>query len=470
MIVHKIRCLATAITSVLFLLFLSFNVFGAEGMWGNEIESILEKNGMAKDQYGIEIRNVTGNQVYFSSNATRSFNPASTMKILVSIIALEKLGPHYRFATLVKKQGKDLCLVGQGDPSLVYEDLFLLTEQLLREPSMDKKSINHIFVDESFFPTTRQYDDDFDGDGQRSFTAPLSSLSLNYNSVTVFVKPGSVGEKPEVYSEPRSSYFVIRNQAKTVQSGEKTINARIQPKDDKIEITVTGQISTKDNSIIYRAIPEPALYAGSIFKDLLQRTGVTVSGSVEKKMCSQESQELVRFQSKPLSQIIMGMNKFSNNFIAETLMYHLGDQATSKSGLDKMIAWAKSKNLPLANVNVENASGLSRANSVTPLFLWSLFSYGRNTFQTYPELLTSFPIGGLDGTLKRRFHSNSTEGLVRAKSGSLKNTVSLVGSIQTVKKGELLFVFLFETRGKTMGQIQSMEEKILEKVAALGQN
>ncbi len=84
--------------------------------------------------------------------------------------------------------------------------------------------------------------------------------------------------------------------------------------------------------------------------------------------------------------------------------------------------------------------------------------------------MASLPIGGLDGTLRRRFHDNDTEGLIRAKSGSLKNTVSLVGSIETPKKGDLLFVFLFETRGKTTAQIQSIEERLLEKVAALGKN
>lgn len=462
--VHKI------ITLISVVLFFPFVVSAADGIWQKEIQSILDKGGLAKDQYGIEIRSLDSKQVYFSSNADKAFNPASTLKMVVAIAALEQLGPHYKFATLVKKQGKNLCLIGQGDPSLVYEDLFLLTEQLLREPSLGKGPYEHIYVDESFFPTTRQYDDDFDGDGQRSFTAPLSSLSLNYNSVTVFVKPGKVGEKPEVYTEPRSSYFVIRNQANTIKSGSKTIDARIQSKNDKIEITVSGQMPSQESSIIYRAIPEPSLYAGSILKDLLQRAGVTVSDSIEKKTCGADSTELVRFQSKPLSQIIMGMNKFSNNFIAETLMYHLGEQATSQSGLDKMRAWIKEKKLPTTNVNIENASGLSRNNSVTPHFLWNLFSYGRNTYQTSPEMLASLPISGLDGTLRRRFRGEDLQGMVRAKSGSLKNAVSLVGSLQTSKKGELLFVFLFETRGKSTGQIQSIEEKILEKVAALAGN
>lgn len=454
----------------IFVFIFSPSILAAEGLWASQIEPILEKNGISKDQYGMEIRNLDGTQIYYSANSKIGFNPASTMKILVTIVSLEQLGSHYKFATLVKKQNKDLCLVGQGDPSFVYEDLFLLTEQVLREPSFDK-NVGKIFVDDSFFPTTKQYDDDFDGDSQRSFTAPLSSLSLNYNSVTVFVKPGNVGGKAFVYTEPRSNYFTINNQTRTVKAGQRTANAIVQNKGDKIEINVAGQIAATDSpAIIYRAVTEPSIYAGNIFKDLLERAGVKIAGHVEKKNCGVEWTELVRYQSKPLSQILQGMNKFSNNFIAESLMYHLGEQPSSQAGLEKMKAWIKTKNLPAQDVTIDNASGLSRSTSVTPIFLWSLYAYGRNTFQTYPDLMASFPVGGLDGTLRRRFRTDKTQGLIRAKSGSLNNTVSLVGSIATAKKGELLFVFLFDNRGKSGAQIQSVEEKVLEKVAAMGGN
>ena len=473
----RIRCVnelakpgSLAITSALLILLATFSAFAGEGIWASQIQSILDKSGLSKEQYGVEIRSLDGSQMYYSANSKTGFNPASTMKMLVTIVSLEQLGPHYKFATIVKKKDKDLCLVGQGDPSLVYEDLFILTEQLLREPSF-AKNVNKIYVDDSFFPTTKQYDDDFDGDSQRSFTAPLSSLSLNYNSVTVFVKPGNIGEKAEVYTEPRSNYFTIINQTKTIKAGQRTANATVREKGKKIEITVGGQISAQDSgATIYRAIADPSTYAGNIFQELLQRAGVVVTGGVEHKTCGVEWTEVVRFQSKPLSQILQGMNKFSNNFIAETLMYHLGETPSSGAGLLKMKEWIKNKKLPDQNVSIDNASGLSRSNSVTPNFLWNLYAYGRNTFQTYPDMMSSLPIGGLDGTLRRRFRSSGMQGLVRAKSGSLRNTVSLVGSIQTAQKGELLFVFLFDSRGKSGAQIQYIEEKVLEKVGALGGN
>lgn len=440
-----------------------------EGIWAKDIQSLIEKSGVKKNQYGMEIRNVTGDRVYFSANANQPFNPASTMKMLISIAALEKLDPSHKFSTTVKKQGNDLCLVGGGDPSFVYEDLFLMVEKLLRNPSFEKTNLGNIVVDESFFPTTRNYADDFEGDEQRAFTAPLSSMSLNYNSVSVFVNPAQPGSKPFVSTEPRSNYFTIENHAQTVSKGGGNISIRTKPTGNQFAIEVTGLINANDRNIIqYRAVPDPAMYAGRIFQDLLERAGANVKGTVQKKNCAGGVPVLLQYESKPLSQITMGMNKFSNNFIAETLLIHYGNQPTSESGLENLNLWLKEKKFPMQNVVVQNSSGLSRSNSVTPDFLWHVISYSRNNPRISPEIFSSLPIGGLDGTLKRRFKSTALKGMVRAKSGSLKGAISLVGSINTQSQGELLFVFLFRLEGKTALEIQTLEENILEKIASLG--
>ena len=452
------------------LFFISTQALGATGIWKKDLETMLDQNGVKRDHYGIEIRSVDGQKIYFSANADSGFNPASTLKLAISIAALEKMGVQQTIPTYVKKQGRDLCLIGRGDPSLVYENMFLMVESLLRSPQFDH-TVKNIIADDSYFPTIRQYGEEFDDDSQRSFTAPLSALSLNYNSVTIFVKPGQVGGKANAYTEPNVPYFVIHNESKTVSKGSKTVSARTEEKDHHLHIYVSGQIAFNEKeAVIYRGVPDPAFYAASVFKDLLQRAGVTISGEIENKPCDSNASDLIEFPSKPLSQIILGMNKFSNNFIAETLLLHLGNQPSSESGMENMLAWLKSKKFPMTNVVVQNASGLSRDNSVTPHFLWELFAYGRNTFSIFPELMSSLPIAATDGTLRRRFHTSLLEGLVRAKSGSLKGSVSLVGSIQTQSQGELLFVFLFDTAGKNPYDIQMLEEKLLSKVAELGKN
>lgn len=441
----------------------------ADGIWAANIESLLQKKGVSKNQYGIEIRGVNGSPIYFSSNSNQPFNPASTMKTLISIASLEELGVNYKFSTIVKKKDRDVCLIGQGDPSLVYEDMFLIVEKLLRSQNFQKPTVDHIFVDDSYFPTQRQYDEEFEGDSQRSFTAPISSMSLNYNSVTVFADPSKIGSDAFVSTEPTSNYFRIHNNAKTSKNGGQQISVRTEQKNDHLDIFVSGQIGFQDKQmIIYRAVPDPSLYAGFVFKELLRRAGVVIQNSVEKKTCPADATEMVNYQSKSLSQIVMGMNKFSNNFIAESLLIQLGDQKNSASGMQKVKQWISKKNFPMTNVQIENASGLSRNNTVTPNFLWELFSYGRNDYPIAYEFMSSLPIGATDGTLRRRFKSPLLAGRVRAKSGSLNNVTTLAGTIDTQGQGELLFVFLFNNSNKSGYEIQSIEEQVLETLATLG--
>jgi D-alanyl-D-alanine carboxypeptidase len=71
--VHKI----ILIVSVLF----SSSAFSSDGLWSKDIDTLLEKNGLSKDQYGIEIRSADSTQNYYSANSKQPFNPASTMKI-----------------------------------------------------------------------------------------------------------------------------------------------------------------------------------------------------------------------------------------------------------------------------------------------------------------------------------------------------------------------------------------------------
>ncbi len=346
-----------------------------------------------------------------------------------------------------------------------------MVEEFMRSPiekHFNQSTIGNLIVDESFYPTDRSYGDLFEDDFQRSFTTPISSLSVNYNSVTVIVRGSTPGQKPFVTTEPRLKYFTVQSSAKTSATKTNTIQADVTHKDGSVVIQVAGQISADQEVKIYRAVIDPPTYVGVLFKDLLERAGGKMSGTVQKKACSANATLLVDYKSKPLSQTILGMNKFSNNFIAESLLYHVGTQPNSKSGLEKMRSWIREKNLPIKNVSIDNASGLSRSNTVTPDFMWNLYAYGRNQFSIFPELVSSFGIAGTDGTLRRRFKSAVMERQVRAKSGSLKNTVSLVGSIQTASKGELLFTFLFELNGKSMGTVQGIEEDLLEAVAKLG--
>jgi D-alanyl-D-alanine carboxypeptidase/D-alanyl-D-alanine-endopeptidase (penicillin-binding protein 4) len=50
-------------------------------------------------------------------------------------------------------------------------------------------------------------------------------------------------------------------------------------------------------------------------------------------------------------------------------------------------------------------------------------------FRIFPDLLASLPIGGVDGTLARRWRGRLAQGRVRAKTGTLDRVISLGGYV-----------------------------------------
>ena len=58
------------------------------------------------------------------------------------------------------------------------------------------------------------------------------------------------------------------------------------------------------------------------------------------------------------------------------------------------------------------------------------------------HLMQSLPIGGVDGTLKRRMKNSFTHGNVRAKTGTLTGIISLAGYCKAANGHELCFAII----------------------------
>src|SRR6266576_3687031 len=83
------------------------------------IDTLLEASPVARASVGIHVLDLKTGSALYARNADRLYLPASNMKLFTGALALELLGPDYRFATrLVRARSGDLILVGGGDPSL----------------------------------------------------------------------------------------------------------------------------------------------------------------------------------------------------------------------------------------------------------------------------------------------------------------------------------------------------------------
>lgn len=434
--------------------------YAAEGVWTPLLEPLLKQERLPKGQYGIEVRELQTGKLLFADGAENLLNPASSIKVLTSAAVLSKLGPNYRFKTLVQRAGKDLCLVGRGDPSLVNETMWVLVEETRRK---GVQRVRDLIADDSYFPATRDSLIEFDGDGERAFTAPVGSLSVNFNSLTIYAEPTEIGMPPRISLDPELPVFRVKNHARTAQNAVRgDLAASIQPSGNSFLVSITGKVSQKVERVtIYRAVPDPALYATHLFAEHFRRGGGTIDGKVRKGTCPTPADLLLEFSSKPLSQIVFDLNKFSNNFIAEMLLRAFGQEPTAQSGLQAIRDWLPAHGIDVKGVKIENASGLSRKTRISPRTVVSIVRAAAIDLTIAPEFLASLGIAGVDGTLHRRFSGTPAETKVRAKSGSLSGVVSLAGVLRTADGEDAAFCTIFNAPSRSNWDLQKLEERLI---------
>ena len=136
----------------------------------------------AKPDTGFILAAPTG-EIIWEKNSTTRLVPASTLKVLTALCAIETLGETFRFSTIffLDQQGT-LTIKGGGDPLLTSGELPGLAHQLgqyLKDRRVFK--LRKLVLDTTFFapditiPGT--------GQSQNPYDAPVGALSVNFNTV-----------------------------------------------------------------------------------------------------------------------------------------------------------------------------------------------------------------------------------------------------------------------------------------------
>ena len=445
-------------------LFAATTLAGPQGPWSAKLAPILERSKIAPGSYGVEIRSLADGKLLYSANADRGFNPASTIKVLTAATSLSKFGPNHRFQTTVLRSGNDLCLKGGGDPWLVNETMWNLVEEVRRAGVHRIKG--DLVADESLFPTSMDHSEEFEGDSDRAFTASASALSANFNSLTINVEPGNPGKTGQVSLDPPLSFFDLKNRTRTSSNGEATLGAKLHRSGEKIEVVVSGAIPAGRKRVtLYRSVADPPRYAAHLFVEHFRRAGDVLEGKIRVGSCPENAQEILKFDSVPLSMVVFGLLKFSNNFIADMLVRNLGEEHTVQSGLGEIRRWLTSVQVGGERGVLENGSGLSRETRISAASLVAALRGALNDFRFAPEFLAALPISGTDGTFRRRLKNSDASAQVRAKSGQISGVVSLAGVAQT-HSGQVVFAFLFNDVSGRESAIRDLEDRLLEKIVS----
>jgi D-alanyl-D-alanine carboxypeptidase/D-alanyl-D-alanine-endopeptidase (penicillin-binding protein 4) len=389
----------------------------------------------------------------FARAPERALIPASNMKILTALAALETFGPTHRFTTRVwadRLPAADgavglLAVEGGGDPALTSEQWWRLAADLRRAGL--RRVEGGIVLDADAFDD-RRWNEGWGEISSRAYHAPVGALSANYGAFQVEIRPGARAGEPAVATlDPPVPYLRLRNRARTraPHSPTKLLVERAARDGQGERVTVSGALPTGSEPKTYwRSVSRPALYAGAVLRMQLEALEIEVSGPVRLGRVPEGAQELLAFEGESLARVVSLFVKYSNNLVAETLLKGMGRAATGEPG-----SWQNGRQAMLASLSrlelgrrglvLVDGSGLSRANRVTPRTLVGALRIARRSFRFGPELVASLPIAAGDGTLAKR--AEAIPGAVRAKTGLLDGVTGLSGFARGAD-GELVFSIL----------------------------
>jgi len=428
-----------------------------------------------KINMGIEVVDLNTGKTLYQRNASRTFIPASNMKLFSDAAALLILGPDYRFqsqlstdATSLNKGvlNGSLYLHLSGDPSFTQEHLDAL---LAKVSSWGINQIkgnvilvsNHSVVD-AYAPGLAVKDLTY------SYGAPIAPVMFDENRLTVTVNPAWREGEPALVelNEPGES-LILDNQVKTAS---KTAGCGISYKmEGENHLTVRGCVRVGQWAVQQRiAIRNPLRYAQELVKQRLAHLNIKLDGQVQLGNAPSSSLLLATHVSKPINQLMADTLKPSDNLYADSLFLHA---AAKLQGMP--LNWPQAqpvvKNFlqQQTGINLQNAvltdgSGLSRQDLLTPEQTVNLLRFLHDRFPLSYEYIAALPVAGRDGTLQRRFRKITQQGLLRAKTGTMTGIMSLSGYLYTANAHTLAFSIFINTTPGTSPSISGRYRSLVE--------
>lgn len=416
--------------------------------------------GHLTDTAGIQITSLDRGDSLFGKNSGTPLNPASVTKLVTTAAALKYFGPNYRFHTkFYLTPQNDLYVYGEGDPSLVIEELKLTADELVKKRM---GNIRHILIDDSYFS-----DYTSPGLAGKEYTTPYTgALSLNFNSISIYVTPARrVGEKAKVRADAGNIDIEIENEVTTVRRGGGTRINFEMPSGNKDHFIISGSIPQGGKTKRYNySVPLPPLFFAETLKALLKEKGVRFTGGVWRAEKPNGSKLILDHESKPLYEILGEMNKFSNNYTAEQLTKALGAKLIGEPGSTEKGIMAFRKYLGMLRISPEsfylvNGSGLTYDNMISAGQIVRIIQDMYRDNKLWPYFWDSLCIAGKTGTLRRRFRSRPLYGELRAKTGTVKGSRAIAGAVPSAS-GEMIAFAIILNGGENMGRYLELQEKI----------
>lgn len=404
-----------------------------------EVRSALQRARVPEAALSVVVQEAGTGRTVMSHQARQPVNPASLVKLVTTYAALDLLGPAWTWNTSVGWSGAlrdgvlegDVFIKGSGDPKLVPERLWQGLRRLQQAGVREIRG--DIVLDRSAFAPAEGSPADFDGEVFRAYNVQPDALLINFHALTWTVTPDAARGVARIVAETDA----LGTPARTVPLAAgpcEDWRGGLKPVVADASVRFTGSYpATCGEQTWPMADPDPASHGARLIATQWKDLGGTLTGRVRDGRWPAGLRAQQEWRSPPLADVVRDINKFSNNVMAQQLFLTLaaqrqpGPPATPEAARETLRRWVAERigEGAAGELVLDNGSGLSRQTRMTAQWLAHLLQHAWSS-PVMPELMSSLPVNGLDGTMRR---SRAPAGRAHLKTGSLRDVAGLAGYV-----------------------------------------
>lgn len=406
----------------------------------------LKAANLPPEALGAIVLDAATGKVLLAHRANESFAPASTLKPLTTLVALERLGPAWRGHTRLVTDAPvedgvlrgDLVLRGGADADFdwvaLQRMLIVLRNKGVREIAGD------LVLDRSLFEPARtdQGQPPFDEAPEFRYNVIPDALLINMHLAGLEIESGADG----LHATLQPALDRVRVESAMTFDGRPCATWEDTWKIPEVKREAGGEIVIRLEGAFPRhcsvstriSVLDRVDFADRLFRSLWRDLGGSFRGVV-RDGTAPGGRLIAEHQSRALGALVRDIDKHSDNPTARLVYLALGtiDEGppggtTAERAERQVRGWLKANGIDDQGLVLDNGSGLSRKERIRPDQLAAVLRVARSSLWA-PELAASLPIVGVDGGMRKRLKDSRAALRSRIKTGTLRDASAVAGYV-----------------------------------------
>jgi D-alanyl-D-alanine carboxypeptidase/D-alanyl-D-alanine-endopeptidase (penicillin-binding protein 4) len=439
---------------------------------------------------------IRGNTTVLAHLAERPMQPASTMKLVTTLVGLEQLGPVFKGRTELRTSAAvengvlkgDLILRGGADADF-SDDVLERMLQSLRNQGISKISGKLVLDRQLFNPARMDLGiGPFDESPEAYYNVIPDALMINQYMLQIDMR--ATDKRLQLAMQPAlervsisSGMTLIDGDCAKWEDGWKLPQVT-REKGGRLKVILRGTFPkhcTRSHSI---NVVDRQDYVDRLFRSTWKNLGGTIRGETVEARMPADTRILAEHASRALPEVIRDINKRSDNALARMVFLSLGSLEADPVAGSRPIAgvsaettfirsdlavrnWMRNHGIDDTGMVMENGSGLSRLERISAQQMAGLLHAGLNS-NWAPEFQASMPIVAIDGAMRKRLLASPAAARARLKTGTLKNVVALAGYVPDLNGQQCIVVAMINNDLVGDGKGRAVLDALVDWVARSG--